>query len=70
MSAAISSVDSSSDSTTTSGGGSPSSNTVLRSKCERSNLGLDQTVSRALELLNGVIPGIKRWDGSSVAPDE
>jgi len=31
---------------------------------------VDQTVSRALELLDVVIPGIKRWDGSSVAPDE
>jgi 4-hydroxy-3-polyprenylbenzoate decarboxylase len=31
---------------------------------------VDQTVSRALELLNVVIRGIKRWDGSSVAPDE
>jgi 4-hydroxy-3-polyprenylbenzoate decarboxylase len=30
---------------------------------------VDQTVSRALELLDVVIPGIKRWDGSSVAPD-
>jgi flavin prenyltransferase len=31
---------------------------------------VDQTVSRTLELLNVVIRGIKRWDGSSVAPDE
>jgi flavin prenyltransferase len=31
---------------------------------------VDQTVSRALELLDVVIPGIKRWDGSSVTPDE
>lgn len=31
---------------------------------------VDQTVSRALELLDIVIPGIKRWGGSSVAPDE
>jgi 4-hydroxy-3-polyprenylbenzoate decarboxylase len=31
---------------------------------------VDQTVSRALELLDIVIPGIKRWDGSSVVPDE
>jgi flavin prenyltransferase len=30
---------------------------------------VDQTVSRALEVLDIVIPGIKRWDGSSVAPD-
>lgn len=30
---------------------------------------VDQTVSRALELLDVVIPGIKRWDGSSVVPD-
>jgi flavin prenyltransferase len=29
-----------------------------------------QTVSRALELLDIVIPGIQRWDGSSVVPDE
>jgi 4-hydroxy-3-polyprenylbenzoate decarboxylase len=29
-----------------------------------------QTVSRALELLNVVIPGTNRWNGSSVAPDE
>lgn len=28
-----------------------------------------QTVSRALELLNVEVPGIKRWDGSSVVPD-
>lgn len=31
---------------------------------------VDQTVSRALELLDVAIPGIKRWDGASVAPDE
>ncbi|WP_319454299.1 MULTISPECIES: UbiX family flavin prenyltransferase [unclassified Mycobacterium] len=31
---------------------------------------VDQTVSRALELLDVVIPGINRWNGSSVAPDE
>jgi flavin prenyltransferase len=31
---------------------------------------VDQTVSRALELLDITIAGIKRWDGSSVAPDE
>jgi 4-hydroxy-3-polyprenylbenzoate decarboxylase len=31
---------------------------------------VDQTVSRALELLDVAIPGIKRWDGSSVASDE
>lgn len=31
---------------------------------------VDQTVSRALELLDIAIPGIKRWDGSSVVPDE
>ena len=31
---------------------------------------VDQTVSRALELLDVVVPGIRRWDGSSVAPDE
>ena len=31
---------------------------------------VDQTVSRALELLDVVVPGIKRWDGSSVVPDE
>jgi flavin prenyltransferase len=31
---------------------------------------VDQTVSRALELLDIVIPGIKRWDGSSIVPDE
>jgi flavin prenyltransferase len=30
---------------------------------------VDQTVSRALELLDITIPGIKRWDGNSVAPD-
>jgi 4-hydroxy-3-polyprenylbenzoate decarboxylase len=31
---------------------------------------VDQTVSRALELLDVVIPGIQRWDGKSVAPDD
>lgn len=31
---------------------------------------VDQTVARALELLDVVVPGIKRWDGSSVVPDE
>jgi 4-hydroxy-3-polyprenylbenzoate decarboxylase len=31
---------------------------------------VDQTVSRALELLDVVIPGTNRWNGSSVAPDE
>ncbi|MCP9272582.1 UbiX family flavin prenyltransferase [Mycolicibacterium arenosum] len=31
---------------------------------------VDQTVGRALELLDVVVPGIKRWDGSSVVPDE
>jgi 4-hydroxy-3-polyprenylbenzoate decarboxylase len=31
---------------------------------------VDQTVSRALELLDVVIPGIQRWDGRSVAPDD
>lgn len=31
---------------------------------------VDQTVSRALELLDIVVPGIKRWDGGSVVPDE
>lgn len=31
---------------------------------------VDQTVSRALELLDVTIAGIKRWDGRSVAPDE
>lgn len=31
---------------------------------------VDQTVSRALELLDIVVPGIKRWDGNSVAPEE
>ncbi len=30
---------------------------------------VDQTVSRALELLDVVVPGIQRWDGESVAPD-
>lgn len=31
---------------------------------------VDQTVARALELLDVVVPGIKRWDGKSVVPDE
>jgi 4-hydroxy-3-polyprenylbenzoate decarboxylase len=31
---------------------------------------VDQTVSRALELLDVTIPGIKRWNGNSVVPDE
>lgn len=31
---------------------------------------VDQTVSRALELLDVLVPGIKRWDGNSVVPDE
>ncbi|MGY4651440.1 flavoprotein [Mycobacterium sp. URHB0021] len=31
---------------------------------------VDHTVSRALELLDVVVPGIKRWDGRSVVPDE
>jgi 4-hydroxy-3-polyprenylbenzoate decarboxylase len=30
---------------------------------------VDQTVSRALELLDVAVPGIQRWDGRSVAPD-
>ncbi|MCH9640919.1 MAG: UbiX family flavin prenyltransferase [Actinomycetia bacterium] len=30
---------------------------------------VDQTVSRALELLDVVVPGIQRWDGKSVTPD-
>jgi 4-hydroxy-3-polyprenylbenzoate decarboxylase len=30
---------------------------------------VDQTVSRALELLDVTITGIKRWNGNSVAPD-
>lgn len=30
---------------------------------------VDQTVSRALELLDIAVPGIKRWDGNSVVPD-
>ena len=31
---------------------------------------VDQTVARALELLDVVMPGIQRWDGRSVVPDE
>jgi flavin prenyltransferase len=31
---------------------------------------VDQTVSRALELLDVDVPGVKRWDGNSVVPDE
>lgn len=31
---------------------------------------VDQTVSRALELLGVVVPGIQRWDGKSVTPDD
>jgi len=31
---------------------------------------IDQTVSRALELLDVVVPGIRRWDGRTVVPDE
>lgn len=31
---------------------------------------VDQTVSRALELLDVVVPGIQRWDGRSVTPDD
>jgi 4-hydroxy-3-polyprenylbenzoate decarboxylase len=30
---------------------------------------VDQTVGRALELLDVVVPGIQRWDGRSVTPD-
>jgi 4-hydroxy-3-polyprenylbenzoate decarboxylase len=30
---------------------------------------VDQTVSRSLELLDVVVPGIKRWDGKSVVAD-
>lgn len=30
---------------------------------------VNQTVSRAFELLGVSIPGIKRWDGSTAAPD-
>jgi flavin prenyltransferase len=30
---------------------------------------VDQTVSRALELLDVDVPGVKRWDGNSVVPD-
>ena len=30
---------------------------------------VNQTVARALELLDVSIPGIKRWDGRAVAPD-
>jgi flavin prenyltransferase len=29
---------------------------------------LDQTVSRALELLDVVVPGIRRWDGKTLSP--
>jgi hypothetical protein len=29
-----------------------------------------ESAIRALELLDAVIPGIKRWNGSSVVPDE
>jgi 4-hydroxy-3-polyprenylbenzoate decarboxylase len=31
---------------------------------------VDQTVARALELLDVAVPGIQRWDGRTVAPDE
>jgi 4-hydroxy-3-polyprenylbenzoate decarboxylase len=31
---------------------------------------VDQTVARALELLDVVMPGIQRWDGRTVVPDE
>jgi 4-hydroxy-3-polyprenylbenzoate decarboxylase len=31
---------------------------------------VDQMVARALELLDVVMPGIQRWDGRSVVPDE
>lgn len=31
---------------------------------------VNQTVSRALELLSVTIPGIKRWDGRTIVPDE
>lgn len=31
---------------------------------------VDQTVGRALELLDVAVPGIKRWDGRSVLPDD
>lgn len=31
---------------------------------------VDQTVARALELLDVVMPGIQRWDGTSVVPDD
>jgi flavin prenyltransferase len=30
---------------------------------------VNQTVARALELLDVAVPGIKRWDGGAVAPD-
>ena len=30
---------------------------------------VDQTVSQALELLDIVLPGVKRWDGNSVSRD-
>lgn len=31
---------------------------------------VDQTVSRALELLDITVPGIRRWDGNTALPDE
>ena len=31
---------------------------------------VDQTVYRAFELLDVAIPGINRWNGNSVVPDE
>ncbi len=31
---------------------------------------VDQTVSRALELRDVVVAGIRRWDGGTVSPDE
>ena len=31
---------------------------------------VDQTVYRALELLDVAIPGINRWNGNSVVPDQ
>jgi 3-polyprenyl-4-hydroxybenzoate decarboxylase len=30
---------------------------------------VNQTVARALELLDVAVPGIKRWDGGAVTPD-